>query len=324
MGKFMMAPPVMAPEPFKVFCKLCDIIAFLTSSTVETSSLQDFHDFMVKALYEFEYTFPQTEHAIVFHLLFEIFFSVKRLGPTFTYWMYPFERAVGAFSRKLHDRAQPEANLMTILATETALERIAARFPEDLFADVPAHLVPPACSQLDVTECNTPLFSFSTIRGPRTDTSIQVTPDVLADITSALSQHDQLQPGDVKCYTKGVRVRSSMSGKAEKRWTTKGQQSRNVYVKSSRLYSFLCGSTGTQREFVGCVDYFCVVRPSACIRPTAYLAYASVYRVQHDQFGLPYFEPSEASMEFVNCDRFGGLIGVGSHVASPHWRFIFP
>ena len=67
-----------------------------------------------------------TDHAIVFHLLIEIYGSIKLLGPCFVYWTYVFERMIGSLSRQIHSRVRPEANLVAIHRRDIALSSLSS------------------------------------------------------------------------------------------------------------------------------------------------------------------------------------------------------
>ena len=135
-----MSPPVMNPPYYDIFCGLCDIVKFLCTSDVDIASFDAFYVTMLETLCEFEKEFPPTEHAIVFHLLIEIYKKVKTLGPTFTYWMYVFERYIGTLTRKIHMRTHPEMNLLNVHTIDMALDRLVQIHGDKLFAGLPSAL----------------------------------------------------------------------------------------------------------------------------------------------------------------------------------------
>ena len=61
-----------------------------------------------------ERDFPVSLNNIVFHLLHHLPFYMKKYGPVYGYWMYPFERFNCWISRQVTNRRYPES---TVLAT---------------------------------------------------------------------------------------------------------------------------------------------------------------------------------------------------------------
>ena len=97
-----------------MWCAVCVMrsIKMLATATVDTAALESCYVRMVEVLCHFERSFPTTEHAIMFHLLLEIYEYVKQLGPSYTSWVYVFERYIGTLTRKIHMRQKPEMNLL--------------------------------------------------------------------------------------------------------------------------------------------------------------------------------------------------------------------
>jgi chemotaxis protein histidine kinase CheA len=74
---------------------------------VETARVQA----MVAA--HFEEDWPETEHAIVMHLLiFHMAATIRKWGPARGYWCFPFERMIGKLSSSIKNRRYPEINLI--------------------------------------------------------------------------------------------------------------------------------------------------------------------------------------------------------------------
>jgi hypothetical protein len=115
-GKFVMSPPVLKGSAFDAFSAMADCIKPLLAANVKRSEFSGPEHLMLRktaeAIYKFEKAFPATEHCIMLHLVYEIAVAVEHLGPTFSYWMYPFERFVGQLSRSLHDRGHPERDFI--------------------------------------------------------------------------------------------------------------------------------------------------------------------------------------------------------------------
>ena len=61
----------------------------------------------------FEEDWPETEHAIVMHLLiFHMAATIRKWGPARGYWCFPFERMIGKLSSSIKNRRYPEINLV--------------------------------------------------------------------------------------------------------------------------------------------------------------------------------------------------------------------
>ena len=307
-----MAPPVMELGPYEVFCGICDVVRFLTSATIDVSLIEFFYEKLTRTLAHFEHKFPPTEHAIVFHLLIEIHHSVRVLGSVYYYWMYPFERAVGFLSRKLHDRARPEKILLNIYSIGISLEKMTSMFPQRLFEGLPDNYKPTYSHFSPLEEV--PLLCSSRTRLSR----LELSDDNLEDLYElCVASHPNLTLHDItEAYntnkmqfrTKGVSVRSHESGMGEHRWTTLGQRGITRVYKSSRLYSLLSGAR--PRQFVIKVQYFCSFSVSGC---SFDVAYGHVYPTNRavGQSGLFCFRPDTFSVRFVHwhCSRFAGVIG---------------
>jgi hypothetical protein len=125
-GKWVMSPPVMAPAKYSAFCGLCDVVSALASANINHAEFAAFEANMIEKLVVFENEFPITDHAIVFHLLIEIYGSIQILGPCFVYWTYFFERMIGSMTRQIHSRARPEANLVAIHRRDIALNSLSS------------------------------------------------------------------------------------------------------------------------------------------------------------------------------------------------------
>lgn len=80
----------------------------------------------LEALAAAERDLPEPEiQALINHSIIEIWEQMYQWGPSFTTWMYVFERLMASLTRKLTDRARPEASMMTnwVLADNVARTR---------------------------------------------------------------------------------------------------------------------------------------------------------------------------------------------------------
>jgi hypothetical protein len=66
---------------------------------------------LIEHLVAFEDIVPETEHAMIVHVLVHYPAVLARFGPSFYYWMYGFERFLSFMARVCHDRAKPEQNM---------------------------------------------------------------------------------------------------------------------------------------------------------------------------------------------------------------------
>lgn len=120
--KLVLAPPVLKERTFRVVCILCDCFKLLACVTPHVDMLRELGPKLTAALCDFEAEFPRTEHAIIFHLLLEVYFSIQKLGPPDSWWMYIFERFVGRMSRKIKDRGHPNENLVNTYCVEAGID----------------------------------------------------------------------------------------------------------------------------------------------------------------------------------------------------------
>jgi hypothetical protein len=124
-GKLVLSPPVLGKKTHKVVCDLFDVMADMFCVTPTPDQVRQCGVRLAQALAKFENHFPETEHAIVFHLLLEIQKSIELLGPPDTFWMYVFERFVGRLSRKIKDRGHPNKNLLNMYCLEAGVKHLA-------------------------------------------------------------------------------------------------------------------------------------------------------------------------------------------------------
>ena len=65
-----------------------------------------------KSLSLLERDFPVSLHVSVFHLLHHLPMYLRRFGPVYTHWMYPFERFNSWIIRRVHNRRFPESTVI--------------------------------------------------------------------------------------------------------------------------------------------------------------------------------------------------------------------
>ena len=127
---------------------LCDVLTRLYSyDVIMTDELEmDVHH----ALALVECDFPVSLNTIVFHLLHHLPFFIRRFGPLYNYWMYPFERFNSWISRRIQNRRYPEA---TVIETYRLFEwsihlQISGKLPNS-FSSCFSELDEASCSKTD-------------------------------------------------------------------------------------------------------------------------------------------------------------------------------
>ena len=72
--------------------KLFDVIALICAEDIDITSIDDLEQQVHRVLALLERDFPVSLQVIVFHLLHHLPMFLKRFGPAYTFWMYPYER----------------------------------------------------------------------------------------------------------------------------------------------------------------------------------------------------------------------------------------
>lgn len=72
--------------------KLFDVLTDVCAEDVSIDMLDDLERAVHHALALFERDFPVSLQVIVFHLLHHLPMFIKRFGPVYGFWMYPYER----------------------------------------------------------------------------------------------------------------------------------------------------------------------------------------------------------------------------------------
>ena len=92
--------------------KLFDIIKSLCAEDILTNSVDALEIQVHRVLSLIERDFPVSMQVIVFHLLHHLPSFIKRFGPVYTFWMYPYERFNSWLARRILNRRYPEATVV--------------------------------------------------------------------------------------------------------------------------------------------------------------------------------------------------------------------
>ena len=103
---------LLGPFQRKTIFELCDVLSLLLSEEVCISELDALEDRVHRVLSLLERDFPVSLHVIVFHLLHHLPMFIRRFGPAYSFWMYPFERFNSWIVRRIHNRRYPEATVV--------------------------------------------------------------------------------------------------------------------------------------------------------------------------------------------------------------------
>ena len=103
---------LLGPFQRKTIFELCDVMSLLLSEEVCISKLDALENRVHRVLSLLERDFPVSLHVIVFHLLHHLPMFIRRFGPAYTFWMYPFERFNSWIGRRIHNRHFPEATVV--------------------------------------------------------------------------------------------------------------------------------------------------------------------------------------------------------------------
>ena len=333
-GKFVLTPPVLKPITYETMCELCDCLSFLSGGCIVTASLEPFRQKLVECLWKFEQVFPATEHAIVFHLLVHVYDSIKAFGPVHAYWMYPFERFLGSLTRKMHDRAHPETNLLNVHTTDLALDNIVRQHRAELFKGIPSkfHVASPFVPNQPAINGNVCVCIYNANGSSHHPTTamLEEIRDGLHSLgltTTSAELAAALASGRVDVRTQGVKVMShedkeyETAARHEARWTSEGARRAR---STTNKYSYFSGSDGTRRKYVGHVRFFCFISLDVDSGPIE-LAAVRVHEVRHDKGPVPYFTDGVGDSEdqVVSCRRFGGVVGTGRKEEVPDALFVF-
>jgi hypothetical protein len=87
---------------------------------------------LIEHLVAFEEIVPETEHAMIVHVLVHYPAVLARFGPSYYYWMYAFERFLSFMARVCHDRAKPEQNMCKAYQQNMGIRCLTAMHAEAL------------------------------------------------------------------------------------------------------------------------------------------------------------------------------------------------
>ena len=96
----------------KTLYKLFDVITRVCAEDVVMDTIDNLEEEVHRALAFFERDFPISLQVIVFHLLHHLPAYVKRFGPVYGFWMYPYERFNSWISRRVLNKRYPESTVI--------------------------------------------------------------------------------------------------------------------------------------------------------------------------------------------------------------------
>ena len=99
--------------------RFCDIISKICSEEIILNEMCDLETEVHEVLALLERDFPVSLHVIVFHLLHHLPMFLKKFGPVYGFWMFPFERFNSWISQRVTNRRYPES---TVIATYRLFE----------------------------------------------------------------------------------------------------------------------------------------------------------------------------------------------------------
>ena len=99
--------------------ELFDVIKALCTEEIDSMHITDLESRVHKALESrvhkalvlIERDFPLSMQFIVFHLLHHLPMFLRRFGPVYGFWMFPYERFNSWFTRRVTNRRYPEGIL---------------------------------------------------------------------------------------------------------------------------------------------------------------------------------------------------------------------
>lgn len=84
----------------------------ICNKVLDPDKLDALQNEMVIALCQFEMYFPPSFFDIMVHLVLHLVREIKRCGPVFLRWAYPFERHMGSLKKKVKNPARPKASII--------------------------------------------------------------------------------------------------------------------------------------------------------------------------------------------------------------------
>ena len=112
--------------------ELFDEITALCTEEIDSMHITDLESRVHKALVLIERDFPLSMQFIVFHLLHHLPMFLRRFGPVYGFWMFPYERFNSWFTRRVTNRRYPEATVVeTYRLSEWAhFMELSGQFPD--------------------------------------------------------------------------------------------------------------------------------------------------------------------------------------------------
>lgn len=92
--------------------ELLEVITDLCTEEIDSIRVADLESRVHKALVLIEKDFPLSMQVIVFHLLHHLPMFLRRFGPVYGFWMYPYERFNSWITRRVTSRRYPEATVV--------------------------------------------------------------------------------------------------------------------------------------------------------------------------------------------------------------------
>ena len=92
--------------------ELLDVITDLCAEEIVSSRIGDLEARVHKALVLIERDFPLSMQVIVFHLLHHLPMFLRRFGPVYGFWMYPYECFNSWIAQRVKSRRYPEATVV--------------------------------------------------------------------------------------------------------------------------------------------------------------------------------------------------------------------
>lgn len=112
--------------------QLFDVITRLCAEDVDSTCISDLECDVHRTLALMERNFPVSLQVIVFHLLHHLPVFLRRFGPVYSFWMYPYERFNGWIARRIHNKRFPESTVIVTyrLSEWASFMQLSGQLPE--------------------------------------------------------------------------------------------------------------------------------------------------------------------------------------------------
>ncbi|XP_074277359.1 uncharacterized protein LOC141600998 [Silene latifolia] len=111
---------VLSKHVRQVITKLCKFFNAINAKDIDPDSLDDLQADVVVILCELEMYFPISFFDIMVHLIVHLVREIKLCGPVFQRSMWPMEREMGTYKRRMKNRYRPEGSIIEgTVASET-------------------------------------------------------------------------------------------------------------------------------------------------------------------------------------------------------------